>query len=186
MEGGGGTIRQTSGEIVNEEGRDKDKHKPHSTEENKKGGIFSAVSFTSFEEESQGPSTSHITSTLTPSTSTLITDVVHCMHKGCKDSKLSVRLQAIWALGNLLLTLLPIRQRITFYALPIISASSFIPTSSLSSSSTLSSHPTLHTPPPPMEGGMGYDHVMSTSSSNSPLLSTMPTFLGGGGEYQGV
>ena len=36
--------------------------------------------------------------------------VLDRLHKGCVDSKLAVRLQAMWALGNLTLCVLPLRK----------------------------------------------------------------------------
>lgn len=44
----------------------------------------------------------------------VITAVLQCLQDGCADSKLAVRLQATWALGNLLLLILPLRQKETF------------------------------------------------------------------------
>jgi len=44
----------------------------------------------------------------------IITAVLQCLQDGCADSKLAVRLQATWALGNLLLLILPLRQKETF------------------------------------------------------------------------
>ena len=44
----------------------------------------------------------------------IIMAVLLCLRDGCADSKLGVRLQATWALGNLLLVILPNRQAVTF------------------------------------------------------------------------
>jgi hypothetical protein len=43
-----------------------------------------------------------------------IHDIVMIIKVGCLDSKLAVRLQAMWSLGNLLLLILPARQQETF------------------------------------------------------------------------
>ena len=43
--------------------------------------------------------------------SLMITTILRTLYVGCNDSKLAVRLQAIWALGNLLLFILPMRQK---------------------------------------------------------------------------
>lgn len=44
----------------------------------------------------------------------IIMAVLQCLQDGCADSKLAVRLQATWAMGNLLLLVLPQRQKETF------------------------------------------------------------------------
>jgi hypothetical protein len=44
----------------------------------------------------------------------LIFEVLKCFLNGCSDSKLAVRLQAIWSLGNQVLLLLPARQKLLF------------------------------------------------------------------------
>lgn len=44
----------------------------------------------------------------------LIFEVLKCFLNGCCDSKLAVRIQAIWSLGNQVLLLLPARQKILF------------------------------------------------------------------------
>jgi hypothetical protein len=41
--------------------------------------------------------------------------MLECFLLGCQDSKLSVRLQSTWGLGNLLLLILPLRQRLVFH-----------------------------------------------------------------------
>ena len=45
--------------------------------------------------------------------SIMITTILQTFYVGCDDSKLAVRLQAIWALGNLLLFILPMRQKLS-------------------------------------------------------------------------
>ena len=45
--------------------------------------------------------------------SLMITTILQTFYVGCDDSKLAVRLQAIWALGNLLLFILPMRQKLS-------------------------------------------------------------------------
>ena len=67
----------------------------------------------------------------------LIIAVLNCFRDGCQDSKLAVRLQATWALGNLLLLILPRRQLFTFPSGSIVGHSGL--TSGLSGSGLMGS-----------------------------------------------
>ena len=40
-----------------------------------------------------------------------ILEIIKKLHVGCKDSKLAVRIQAVWSLGSILLLVLPLRQQ---------------------------------------------------------------------------